>query len=208
MTTPTHPRYTESMDEQVFNAILGNVPGNLSADACSVLWSCAQSVPPGGAILDLNCGAGRSTVIMAKALNEVSQVIALDGHIRNIYSETPYQEGTALRFLTSLHRFQVIDKVIPVIADPQWATKILNKRCANLVVIQSPETRQVYNEDALKASIYIGQAALRKDGKIIVCCPSEPYLGQFETLLSQCFPTDKYSQVGDCPPLIRVYEVK
>jgi hypothetical protein len=151
---------------------------------------------------------------MAKALNEVSQVIALDGHIRNIYSETPYQEGTALRFLTSLHRFQVIDKVIPVIADPQWATKILNKRCANLVVAQSPETRQVYNEDALKASIYIGQYALRKEGKIIVCCPAEPYLGQFETLLSQCFPTDKYSQVGDWdervsgPPLIRIYEVQ
>ena len=86
----------------MLDRILSTIDGNLSKDACKALISLALQVPEDGTILDLNCGAGRSTVLMALA-NEQAQrnvtVVSMDSHITNPLSATPYQEGNIMRYL-------------------------------------------------------------------------------------------------------------
>jgi tRNA1(Val) A37 N6-methylase TrmN6 len=172
----------------MLDTILSSIDGNLSKDTCKGLVALAKRVPDEGTILDINCGEGRSTVLLAVA-NEQAQVISMDSHITNPLSATPYQEGNIMRYLVSMQRFKVSHRVIPVIISSTGIVSYVNKRSANLVVVQSPATTQKkFSEDGLELGIEAAKKAIRKGGTIAVCCPGEAYRESFERLVGRLLP--------------------
>lgn len=187
--------------------VIARVNGNLKPETCEVLAKLAGSVPSGGTILDLNCGEGRSTICMALALRQVSKeatILAIDSHITDPISETPYQDGTVMRFLLNLRKFEVMQQVVPVVA-PAYNLGFINKRSANLVIIQSPATsRSAWNEDALEQSMAIAKYALRKGGIIAACCPADVHWTAFLSFTKRHFTNAECCTAG---PKIKIYEV-
>lgn len=169
--------------------VLSRISGTLSMDVCNVLAQHAVSVPADGMILDLNCGEGRSTVAMALALQRMSRtatVLAVDTHIRHILSENPYKEGTILELLEALRYFQVGEHVVPIVASTDKLRSFINKRSANMIVVQSPSTlTTAFNEDALAQSLEIAQYAIRRGGMVFVACPNPVYRNQLDMLMNR-----------------------
>lgn len=160
MVCMVHDRQTMIAD------VTRNVPGALSADACRVLYNLVEeSLPKDGVILDLNCGHGRSTIIAAKALGMTekteAQILAVDTHITDPNSVTPHKDGSLLPFLQYLRMFKVSSRVYPLIAPTSTVSRLLNKKCANMVIVQ-------LGEHNLLPLVRDAQFAIRKGGKIIV----------------------------------------
>jgi SAM-dependent methyltransferase len=194
----------------MLNTILANVNGSLTIQVCEVLAKHASKVPSSGAVLDLNCGEGRSTFVLAAALEargKDTTVIAVDTHIRNPFSETPFQEGSVLRFLTAAQRLRLAHRIVPIVAPVDMAGRVVGKRCANLVVVQSPESVFTkFSEDALSASLEIAKEAVRKQGVIIVCCPNVTYQGDFAAVVNRHFSDNDFSRTTNLPD-IKIFEV-
>jgi len=68
------PGFAETLD-----AIAG-VEGWLSDDQARVLWERAQSVPPGGRIVEIGSYRGRSAIVLARAAAGAAEVVAIDPH--------------------------------------------------------------------------------------------------------------------------------
>lgn len=171
--------------------ILAHVNGSVSRQVCEALAKLASKVPSGGAILDLNCGEGRSTIVLAHTLEERGKdvvVMAVDTHVVNPFSETPYQEGTAMKFLANARRFRLAHRIVPIVCTADVAGKVVGKRCANLIVVQSPATVQsVYHADALAQALEIARYAIRRYGTIAVICPNPAYQVEFDALVARHF---------------------
>jgi SAM-dependent methyltransferase len=201
----TTVRYNVSM----LGAILTHVNGSISRQVCEVLEKCASKVPSSGAILDLNCGEGRSTIVLAQAVETKGRdvtVVAVDTHIRNPFSETPYQEGTTMNFLANIRKFRLAHRIVPIICSTDMVGRVVGKKCANLVVVQSPATaHSVYSQDALSQAIEVAKEAVRKNGFIAVLCPNSAYQTEFDSLISGHFPDDP-GQVLNWPEL-KIYEI-
>lgn len=187
----------------LLDTILSKVPGNLSRLACGELTARAAQVPDDGLILDLCPGAGRSTVVLAASLeaeeNGSAKVLAVDTHVTNPLSSTPQEEGTLCAFLHNLRTFRLLHRVTPIIDSIGVVPQIFNKRSANLVIVQVPNT--TFNtEDTLAQAIEVAQFAVRKNGKIVVVCPfgiSEDSFRRFvESRFTEGF--EFKSSVGDC----------
>lgn len=192
----------------MLDVILANVTGSIPRHVCEVLEKLASRVPSNGAILDLNCGEGRSTMIMALALEAKSKdclVMAVDTHIQNPFSETPYQEGSALNFLTNTRRFRLAHRIVPIICPVDMAGRVVGKRCANLIVVQSPGTiHGPYAEDSLCQSIEVAKGAARRGAVVAIICPNAAYQRQFDTLVDrQC---SSFEQISNTPE-IKVFEI-
>lgn len=143
-----------------------NVPGSLSADACRVLYNLIKdSLPKDGVILDLNCGHGRSTIIAAKTLQmndkPEAQILAVDTHITDPNSATPHKDGSLLPFLQYLRMFKVSSRVYPLVAPTSAVSRLLNKKCANIVIVQT-------GDHNLLPLVREAQFAIRKGGQIII----------------------------------------
>ena len=141
-----------------------NVPGSLSTEACRVLYNLVEEgLPKDGVILDLNCGHGRSTVIAAKALTDKpdAQILAVDTHITDPNSNTPHKDGSLLPFLQYLRMFKVSARVFPLVAPTSTVSRLLNKKCANMVIVQ-------LGAHNLLPLVRDAQFAIRKGGKIII----------------------------------------
>jgi hypothetical protein len=128
-------------------------------------------VPDNGVILDLNCGQGRSTISMALGLiergNQDVSILAVDSHVTNPLSDFPLQDGTIMKFLDSLAVYNSMRRVVPMIMPVPKVLEVLNRKCANLVVVQS------HGSDLTTLNQYIDVAkfALRTKGIIAVCLP-------------------------------------
>lgn len=187
----------------MLGTIIGNIAGTLTSTVCEQLYQAALKVPNKGAILDLNCGLGRSTVVLAKALSQQREglVIAVDGHITQPRSQTPYQDGTTMKFLINLRKFQVTHRVVPLVCPVGIAANIVGKRCANLVVVQSPQTSEgQYSEDAMHEALGIAKSALRKGGQIAVCCPNPLFADAVTNLVDMHFAKG-FTKVVSTPEL-------
>lgn len=152
--------------------VLRQVPGNLSADACRVLYNLIeQDLPKDGVILHLNCGQGRGTVVAGKALEMTDKpdatILAVDTHITNPLSNKPHETGSLLPFLSYLRMFKVMGRVMPLVSGVSAVTKLLNKKSANMVIVQVPMDHVDFG-DALRAAIEAAQFAIRTSGQIIV----------------------------------------
>jgi hypothetical protein len=152
--------------------VLRMVPGTLPADACRVVYNLIeQDLPRDGVILDLNCGQGRSTVLAARALQmtdkEEAMILSVDSHVINPLADRPHETGSLLPFLTHLRLFKVISRVMPLVYGVSAVTKLLNKKSANLVLIQLPMFHGDANA-ALREAIDAAQFSIRTGGKIVV----------------------------------------
>lgn len=158
----------------LLDTILSKVPGNISRDVCNELTRRVASVPDDGLILDLCPGAGRSTVILAAALeaeeNGSAKVLSVDTHVTNPLSTAFQEDGTLFAFFRHLRFFHLLHRVTPIIDSIGIVTQIFNKRSANLVIVQVPNTA-LNIEDSLTQAIEVAQFAVRKNGKIVVVCP-------------------------------------
>lgn len=174
-----------------------------------MLEQLASRVPNNGAILDLNCGEGRSTIVLAQALEAKGKealVMAVDTHIRNPFSETPYQEGSTMNFLINSRKFRLAHRIVPLVCPADMAGRVIGKRCANLIVVQSPgNIHSPYSEDALSQSLTVAKEAARKNGIIAVICPNPAYTQQFDGLLARHFSED-FKQTFNSTE-IKIYEV-
>lgn len=152
-------------------AFLNRVSGNISQDVCEILADLTEKVPDNGVILDLNCGKGRSTLSMSMALSERGNqnisILAVDTHVINPLSNSPLQDGSILKFLDNLVVYNSMRRVVPMIMPVPKVLEVLNRKCANLVVVQS------YSSDVTSLNQYIDVAkfALRAKGTIAVCNP-------------------------------------
>lgn len=147
--------------------VVRNVPGTLSSDACRILYNLIdETLPKDGVILDLNCGCGRSTIIAAKALGMAdkpeAQILALDTHVTDPTSSTPHEDGTLIPFLRYLRMFKAMSRVYPLLAPASAVSKLLNKKCANIVTIQ------YMGGNGVTQLIREAQFAIRKGGRIIL----------------------------------------
>jgi hypothetical protein len=169
-------------------AILNWISGSLAPEDCQTLSELAADIPANGSILDLNCGRGRSTIFMALALRTNVTITAIDSHITNPLSDSPYQEGSLLAFLGILRRCKVACRVIPIVAPVHMVDKVVNKRSHNLVVVQSPATiTPSLNEDVMVRSIELAKYAIRRGGVVVVCCPNPVYRPVFDRMIDQQF---------------------
>ena len=123
-----------------WSILLSATDGSLSSAACQLLYTMAQQVPEDGVIFDLYSGEGRSTIAMAMGLESAGstligvRIVSMDTHITNIASSSPYEDGTILKFLGTLRKFRVINRVSALVGTENLLN-IFNKRSANLVVI-------------------------------------------------------------------------
>lgn len=151
-------------------AFLNRVSGNISQSVCEILAQLTENVPDNGVILDLNCGKGRSTLSMSMALSERGNqdisILAVDSHVTNPLA--PLQDGTILKFLDNLVVYNSMRRVVPMIMPAPKVLEVLNRKCANLVVVQS------HGSDMTTLNQYIDVAkfALRAKGTIAVCLPT------------------------------------
>ena len=187
----------------LLDTILSKVSGNLSRSVCDELTARAAQVPDDGLILDLCPGAGRSTVVLAASLeaeeNGSAKVLAVDTHVTNPLSSTPQEEGTLCAFLQNLRAFRLLHRVTPIIDSIGIVPQIFNKRSANLVVVQVPNT--TFNiEDSLAQAVEVAQFAVRKNGKIVVVCPAGIAPENFRRFVASRF-TEGFEcrgNAGDC----------
>jgi predicted O-methyltransferase YrrM len=61
-------------------ALLDGVDGWLSDDQARCLWESARGVPAGGRIVEIGSFRGRSTIVLASALPEGVELVAIDPH--------------------------------------------------------------------------------------------------------------------------------
>jgi hypothetical protein len=172
--------------------IIQTVNGTLSSSVCKRLVVLAQEVPDDGVILDLYCGEGRSTVVMATALAVHAgnvKIVALDTHITDPLSMTPYEDGTMARFYAHLRRFNITNRVIPLTTVAENIPYLLNRRSINLVVIQAPACAFVV-EDAFETCIEVAQYVVRKLGRIVLIRPAHIETNVFRGFISDRFNRD------------------
>lgn len=154
----------------MLHKIITQTDGNLTAKSCQCVIDTVGKLPPCSSILDLNCGSGRSSVLLAHALdlhnNEGSLVLSVDSHIVNPLAERPFIEGTISNLLSVLCLFNALHRVVPVITPIHNIGRIVSKRSANLVVVQAP-SKEVF-VPAIQTAIY----AIRKNGIIIISQPN------------------------------------
>lgn len=152
------------------SSFYNRVGGVIGPDACEQLALQVNNVPKDGVILDLECGEGRSTLSMAFALNEDHgnvKIIAVDTHVTDLRSSTPYEDGTIMKFLKHLQHYKVMSRVIPMLMPTSSVLQVLNKRCANLVVVNHRD-----NIVSTYCNLAIALNAIRRNGRIAVCYPS------------------------------------
>lgn len=152
-------------------SIIRMVSGRLSRPLCDLLYGLAGEVPDDGVILDLYCGEGLFTLVLAAGLKDrgktQASIVALDTHILKPLSATPHEDGTLLTLMKNLHRARVLQNVVPIVASATLFDKLTNKRSANLVVIQSPVINSTLNGE-LHSSLSVAKQAIRNGGKIVI----------------------------------------
>lgn len=190
--------------------VVRNVQGNIGLDACRILFNMVDDIPKDGVILDICSGYGRSTIVMAKALETwgktEASIISVDSHITDPLSERAYEKGSLLPFLAHLRRFKVMSRVSPLLIGAHAISKILNKKSANLVVVQTPVVHSNF-EAVLSLGIQQAQFAIRKDGRITVVCNNEADLASFERITDQLFDPKDF-EFKTNTPFLRGYERK
>jgi hypothetical protein len=143
---------------------------------------------------------------MALALDTAERdgvtIIAVDTHITNPKSASPYEDGTIMRFLRHLYNYGFSHRVVPMLMAADSATQVLSKRCANLVVVQAPETR--VDLSTISQGIETAKDAVRRGGRIIVCHPNAP-VRNFATFVTGCLPNSEFTLVSETPGAV-VYE--
>jgi hypothetical protein len=131
----------------ITTSFLNIVEGRLSKKSCEKLAELVLTLPENGVILDLNCGYGRATISMGMALDEAEQVgmsiLAVDTHVLDLRSDHPHSSGSLMKFLDNLRTFKVLHRVTPLIMPVYNVPKLLNKKCANLVVARSTEDIEI-----------------------------------------------------------------
>jgi hypothetical protein len=150
-------------------SFLNQVGGTLSQQGCETIAKAALTVPDEGVILDINCGEGRSTLSMALALDTVERdgvsILAIDTHVIDPKSSTPHEDGTILKFLKNLRNYRALHRVVPMVMPVSKVRQVLNRKCANMVIIQAP----VSDLTSISQDIEIAKFALRAKGIIVVC---------------------------------------
>ena len=184
-------------------SFLNRVGGNLSQQGCEILAQAVLTVPEDGVILDLNCGEGRATLSMALSLDNVGRggvsILAIDTHVIDPKSSTPHEDGTILKFLQNLRSYRALHRVVPMVMPVSKVTKVLNRKCANMVVVQAP----VCDLTIVSQSVEIAQFALRAKGSIAVCLPSSN--ASIWDGLRTVFPESDYTLLHNSRDM-RIYE--
>jgi len=187
-------------------SFLNRVGGAIPQDVCEILAQQACTVPKDGVILDLECGEGRSTLSMALALDSTERdgikIIAVDTHITNPRSTSPYEDGTIMRFLRHLQSYGVMHRVVPVLMPSCSVIQVLSKRCANMVVVQAPENHA--DLSAIGQGIETAKDAVRRGGRLVVCRPNIP-ARNFTQFVAGCLPGSEFTLIFENPGIV-VYE--
>lgn len=161
------------------SSVLSKVGGTLSKPSLDILSSFAMTLDDGSMILDLYCGAGRSTVTMGLALkesgNQGTKIVAVDTHVTNPLSSRPQEDGTFNAFCQNIRHFKILDIVIPVVTSVPMITEFFNRKSFNLVSIQSSHHGI---EDALLSAFYVAQHTIRAGGNIVVFRPHNTSLSE------------------------------
>jgi predicted O-methyltransferase YrrM len=102
--------------EQAFGRAAG-IEGWLTEAQARRLWDCARRVPTGGRIVEIGSFRGRSTVVMATALDEGATLIAIDPHAggdrgpQEIAPQAERGDADYQAFHANLERAGVADRV-------------------------------------------------------------------------------------------------
>src|SRR4029078_13066936 len=73
-----HRRSRHPLDEVL--AIVADVDGWLSVDQVTRLYGVATAVAPGGQVVEIGSFRGRSTIVLASAVPDGVEVVAIDPH--------------------------------------------------------------------------------------------------------------------------------
>lgn len=173
------------------------VHGSLSLNVCQLLSDLIEELPDSGSVLDLYCGAGLSTVLLASSMDYYGKnsatILSVDTHISNPLSDTPHVDGTILTHLKNLRSFRVLNRVTTVIATTGMIGKLLNKKSVNLVVMQVPDM------DSMLYDIQLSQEVIRNGGKIVVCHAAPTPNAEFPERVNRCFLSKDFTCVIDMP---------
>ena len=77
MSTPASSAFEEA------RASVADVEGWMTPDQARTLWDCASAVKPGGRIVEIGSFRGRSMIVLAKAITDGVELIAIDPHAGN-----------------------------------------------------------------------------------------------------------------------------
>ncbi|MEA2492778.1 MAG: hypothetical protein QOJ29_689, partial [Thermoleophilaceae bacterium] len=108
------------MSERSFEDVFGvarPIEGWLTEEQGRRLWDAARSVPAGGLVVEIGSFRGRSAVVMASALAEGAQLVAIDPHAggdrgpQEIAPEASRGEADNAAFLANLDAAGVRDRV-------------------------------------------------------------------------------------------------
>jgi hypothetical protein len=184
------------------------VSGKLSTDTCKLLTDLVADLPDAGVALDLYCGEGLSTVVLAHSMDYYGKsqatVIAVDTHVTNPISDTPHEDGSVMKHLKNLRSQRVLHRVTPIVASVSLVARLPNKRSVNLVVVQVPANSATMM-DSLLPEVQLGQEVIRNGGKIVVCCPNPALQRDFGESVGRCFLSKDFKLVIDQPD-VKVYE--
>ena len=94
-----------------------DVEGWLTEAQARRLWDSARAVPPGGVVVEIGSFRGRSALVMASALSDGAQLVAIDPHAggdrgpREIEAEAARGEADNRAFLANLRTAGVAERV-------------------------------------------------------------------------------------------------
>lgn len=142
--------------------VVNMVSGDIPLEQCEALYDIARELPEEAVILDLFPGRGRSSIVSALGMRDANlngSLFALDPHL-------PYKDGSLGPFLESINRYSLAGAIVPIIGQLSAVTKVLNKKSANLVIVQVPK-HAGFIDDFLSSSLEAARYVLRVKGRII-----------------------------------------
>jgi SAM-dependent methyltransferase/predicted O-methyltransferase YrrM len=128
-----------SKDLEDLLSLVRDIPGWFTDDQVAVLYDEAKKLSPGEKVVEIGSYQGRSTVVIAKAVKEGVEVVAIDPHAGNDRGpqqwECPAEAGEEdhQAFLANLARAGVADKVRHVRKPSQLALDALGPNCNHCV---------------------------------------------------------------------------
>lgn len=167
------PKAASEPTNQTIDSIVRQVEGNLTYEDCATLWEIVEELPSEAIILDINAGGGRSTVLLSKALQGSPATILSLTDNKSFNGHTHHRSS-----------FGCGSEVVPILAGIDHLKPVLNKRSANLIVLQLPP----HNDDNLSTIERLApflSATVRSGGSIVVICPTGGFIDFLAEQLSK-----------------------